>query len=271
MGHLCLVLGYILFWIHCGMSLNCSPPLWVQWSAVVLYFLWLILDNTDGKQARRLGISSPLGLLFDHQVDALSVFTTATFLGIVSGFGDSPYTLGGWFVAMVPFYFSTWEELNTGKLEFPSFSGPSEGCVLVGLAAAFMIYETPEAMFKVQVLGMPVQIFLFWSFIILGIGGGLYNGLRVVMHCKNRATAVFSTIPFSYFVLVLATAIWASPAQLGNVAVREFLIFIGFAFAREMCVMQLAHVTDTHYAPLNLPNFVLMTAFLVNTWSHFFG
>jgi ethanolaminephosphotransferase len=38
--------------------------------AVVLY-TWL--DCIDGKQARRTGTSSPLGQLFDHGCDALSV------------------------------------------------------------------------------------------------------------------------------------------------------------------------------------------------------
>jgi hypothetical protein len=32
--------------------------------------------------------------------------------------------------------------------------------------------------------------------------------------------------------------------------------------------MQLAHVTGTRYVTLNLPNFALLTAFLVNSWAH---
>jgi ethanolaminephosphotransferase len=32
-----------------------------------------MLDEMDGKQARRTGNSSPLGMLFDHGVDAFTV------------------------------------------------------------------------------------------------------------------------------------------------------------------------------------------------------
>ena len=38
------------------------------------YLAYRILDEMDGKQARKTGNSSPLGLLFDHGCDA---FTTA--------------------------------------------------------------------------------------------------------------------------------------------------------------------------------------------------
>jgi ethanolaminephosphotransferase len=37
----------------------------------VVFYTWL--DCFDGKQARRTGTSSPLGQLFDHGCDALSV------------------------------------------------------------------------------------------------------------------------------------------------------------------------------------------------------
>ena len=37
------------------------------------YFMYRMLDELDGKQARRTGNSSPLGLLFDHGCDSFSV------------------------------------------------------------------------------------------------------------------------------------------------------------------------------------------------------
>jgi len=36
------------------------------------YFAYTMLDNTDGKQARRTGSSSPVGMLFDHYVDTIT-------------------------------------------------------------------------------------------------------------------------------------------------------------------------------------------------------
>ena len=41
--------------------------------AGISYFVYRMLDEMDGKQARRTGNSSPLGLLFDHGCDAFSM------------------------------------------------------------------------------------------------------------------------------------------------------------------------------------------------------
>jgi ethanolaminephosphotransferase len=56
----------------------------VSASAVVLY-TWL--DCLDGKQARRTGTSSPLGQLFDHGCDALSVNLLLSMVGCSLGVG----------------------------------------------------------------------------------------------------------------------------------------------------------------------------------------
>lgn len=54
--------------LHAGYA-----PRWVYLFAAfaVVFYTWL--DCFDGKQARRTGTSSPLGQLFDHGCDALSV------------------------------------------------------------------------------------------------------------------------------------------------------------------------------------------------------
>jgi len=41
----------------------------VVWSGLS-YMIYTTLDNMDGKQARRTGSGSPLGMLFDHGLDA---------------------------------------------------------------------------------------------------------------------------------------------------------------------------------------------------------
>jgi len=92
----------------------------------------------DGKQARRTGTSSPLGMIIDHQVDALSVTITATFFNTIVMFGDSPIALVLWFVGAIPFYMATWEELHIGTMIFPIISGPAEGCVGLGALSLYI-------------------------------------------------------------------------------------------------------------------------------------
>lgn len=44
-----------------------------------------MLDNLDGRQARRTGSSSPLGLMFDHGCDALTTFIFTLGLSTIIG------------------------------------------------------------------------------------------------------------------------------------------------------------------------------------------
>ena len=150
-------------------------------------------------------------------------------------------------------------------------SGTSEGTVVLGGIMAWMIWTPPAAVNAVVVFGLPLPMMIFWVGFVLGLMNAVYNVVRVVTYCKDSTTACVSVLPFLYFAFTVATALWVSPAHIGAVAAREFLVFAGFAFSKEMCHMQLAHVTSTTYMPLNLPNFVLLTAFLVNTWAHSCG
>jgi ethanolaminephosphotransferase len=38
----------------------------------VAFMGYMLCDNTDGKQARRTGSSSPLGMLIDHGMDSIT-------------------------------------------------------------------------------------------------------------------------------------------------------------------------------------------------------
>lgn len=133
LGHMCCLLMYGLPWLYCGHSLSCELPSWLIVLCIVFYYAWIVLDNIDGKQARRTNNSTPLGLLFDHQVDAINVTFTTSFLGTVFLYGNSPATLLLWLIGALPFYFATWEELVLGTLDLPIINGPSEGCLILGL------------------------------------------------------------------------------------------------------------------------------------------
>ena len=52
-------------------------PFWACITTAIFYTTYIILDYTDGKQARRLKASSPLGLLIDHGTDACTTFYIA--------------------------------------------------------------------------------------------------------------------------------------------------------------------------------------------------
>jgi ethanolaminephosphotransferase len=84
----------------------------------------------DGKQARRTGSSSPLGLLFDHGCDAVnSIFGSVNWI-IGMALVPNEHLLECWALVFGPyamFYVATWEQYHTGELILPIVNGPNEG------------------------------------------------------------------------------------------------------------------------------------------------
>lgn len=84
-GLLFMVAAYLVMWFYVPMVLldSTSPaiPRWVFLFNAVATLIYQTFDNMDGKQARRVGASSPLGLLFDHGCDAVnSLFGSANWM-----------------------------------------------------------------------------------------------------------------------------------------------------------------------------------------------
>ena len=75
--------------------------------------MYQTLDAVDGKQARRIQQSSPLGMLLDHGCDSLS--TTFIALSLIQGLGLGLGTDSMLLIASILscFYLATWEEYHT--------------------------------------------------------------------------------------------------------------------------------------------------------------
>ena len=73
-GFLCTVVPFVLIFSLYGTDFEGPVPAWWCYMGAVLYFIYRMLDEMDGKQARKTGNSSPVGLMFDHGCDS---FTTA--------------------------------------------------------------------------------------------------------------------------------------------------------------------------------------------------
>ena len=108
------------------------PPRWIfLWNGIAL-LAYQTLDNMDGKQARRTGSSSPLGLLFDHGCDAINSIFGSVNVIIGMNLTPSENMFEIWLLIFGPFvmfYIATWEQFYTGELIMPIINGPSEGVV----------------------------------------------------------------------------------------------------------------------------------------------
>lgn len=115
-------------------SLASPMPTWVYVLAALLVFCYAHLDAVDGKHARRIGLSSPLGQLFDHGCDALA--TPFLLLGVIGALavgseGTTPVLL--LFCGMAPFFTATIEEYHVGRMRY------SDG--VIGITESLFLIE----------------------------------------------------------------------------------------------------------------------------------
>jgi ethanolaminephosphotransferase len=160
-----MISAYCIVWYWCPHLYEANTDVSNKYEVVVPQWIFLFnctgmliyqtLDNMDGKQARRTGSGSALGLLFDHGCDAInSIFGSANWIAamalipgcvddlnggenvqsvsIVSELFGGDGILAALLILcpMMAFYVSTWEQYYTGKLTLPPFNGPSEGLLL---------------------------------------------------------------------------------------------------------------------------------------------
>ena len=90
-----------------------------------------MLDEMDGKQARKTGNSSPLGMLFDHGCDSIVV-------GMQGLIGAKLYGCGDTMMGFLPivsvcctFYFAMLEEYYRGIMVLPVGNGVTDGSIIM--------------------------------------------------------------------------------------------------------------------------------------------
>ncbi|KRX00923.1 hypothetical protein PPERSA_09529 [Pseudocohnilembus persalinus] len=107
-------------------------PTWLIVWAGISTLIYQILDNCDGKQARKTGSSSPLGMLFDHGCD--SVITWILYLTMINvlqlGHNWIPYFCGI-FISQISFYMAQWAQYHAGVFKLGYINAIDEGLVLV--------------------------------------------------------------------------------------------------------------------------------------------
>jgi ethanolaminephosphotransferase len=134
----------------------------------ILYFTYYFLDCSDGKQARRLGLSSPLGFIMDHNLDSFSlVLLTLTAMNVVQMVTPIEVLIT-YLMSSIPFFIATWEEYVTGVMEMPSFSGVDEGAVLC--SSLFIISGLlGETFWSSKLYGIKHNMILITCFTIISI------------------------------------------------------------------------------------------------------
>lgn len=97
-----------------------------------------MLDELDGKQARRTGNASPLGLLFDHGFDAMSLGLIAVGTIKVVQIGDNNMAVFLNLMCGFTFYMATLEEYYTGEMIIGPGNTVTDGSVVLCVGFVLM-------------------------------------------------------------------------------------------------------------------------------------
>ena len=173
----------------------------------IFQFIYQILDNIDGKQARRTGNSSPFGMLMDHGCDIFTNIFTAFNLTKLLLLGNDYYYSYSIFLALfLGFYIMTYEEYKLGEMHFPQINGPDEGNFLIFLLGVFLYFFGQDYMTRLvhedysitfgQLIGLIVVIGSIFCVIKLYFRSYDIKGVR------ETAKIFFENIPFYSVIFV---------------------------------------------------------------------
>ena len=130
-GFVNTLIPMILLFTVAGFDLMGEVPQWWFFIQAVCYFIYRLMDEMDGKQARATQNSSPLGMLFDHGVDAFSTGFQMLLALRTFQVGNNFLSYAAIVMAMAAFHFTTLEEFYVGTLALPVCNAVSDGSILI--------------------------------------------------------------------------------------------------------------------------------------------
>ncbi|TXT13401.1 hypothetical protein VHUM_00768 [Vanrija humicola] len=272
-----------LLWFDITYEGKDLPP-WVYFTWAFGLFAYQSMDAIDGKQARRLGMGSALGEMFDHGCDAINTSLEVILACHALNLNRSWWTVASMTASLTNFYASTWEEYHTGTLYLSAFSGPVEGILMVvaiyaitaihplhqrfwdlpifslipgdlGIQFATKIDTLLNLPAKYTLATLPINV----AFMIFGAFGTAANIITAYWHViaarhrekKPILTPLLGLLPFGVHTAILV--MWLHSERKNGVALvhdARLLPFIGYwgmAAAYQVSQLILAHVTKSPF------------------------
>jgi ethanolaminephosphotransferase len=252
------------------------PP-WACFFSAFCYLLYMILDNIDGKQARRTKSSSPLGLLFDHGTDACTTFFITCGLGAILALETIYQYILLWIMIIVPFYLNNWEEYVTGVMSLPIINGINEGTFVIVFLECLTGCIGQDYLNKKEYIIFGKHI-LFNTFISsLACGAGIFFGIisifkvRQLESKEKRINALIDVFPFIYFLAGFFCIIYLTDSKISENYPQLLLVSFGFQFAKMLGLLQLAHLMGIRYNPYNLVFILPNLCYIIHSIFYYFS
>jgi ethanolaminephosphotransferase len=217
---------------------------------VITHLLYILLDNIDGKQARRTGSSSPLGLLFDHGLDALTTCIVAYNMSHMVMFGNSGIRSSLFFISLYTgFWANVYEEYVINHMHLGMINGADEGNMIVAVASLLSCIFSPQ-MWNIQVLSFPISDCML-AFITLGSIQNIFQCISsLYSHTKSfNKLFVFLIDSFNYILCTLVPIIalyFDNATYIKNTSM--LMAIYSITFARIIIEMQVNQVASRKYS-----------------------
>lgn len=264
--------GALLAFYYCPTATE-EAPRWVwAWNAFSLFF-YQTLDAIDGKQARRTGTSSPLGELFDHGMDSISMFLVMNSQLCALKAGNEPlaYVIAV-IVGCTGFYNAHWMTYITGKLEFGFFDVTEAQWATISIFMS--TYYFGQDVWSYVILFWPLRVFIFYIPLLALFANQMlvqYNKITSGGAGPNGSTIAGTSVlsPLSNILLILFICylfIQSKSSLLNNHPVL-FSLYFGVTFAKVSNCLIVAHMSK-YEIQTNLNYFICMGfgIYLSNQW-----
>ena len=228
-------------------------PFWACITTAIFYTTYIILDYTDGKQARRLKASSPLGLLIDHGTDACTTFYIAIVAGSLSYYTEMYQYLLYYLPVTFTFFMNTWEEYYKGELILPIVHGVSEGTVYIDILTILSaIYGISFYRKKYLFLNKYELKYNDLNGIAVMIGGFLFSlksffGVLNTIKKDKIKYALKDTLIYVLFSITLLCVCYLTDSVIVERYPKIIILTFGFQFAKMMGILQLSHILGSPY------------------------
>ncbi|XP_040167201.1 ethanolaminephosphotransferase 1 [Anopheles arabiensis] len=261
------------FWASTDLENTTPVPNWFWVVAAVNIFLAYTLDGIDGKQARRIKLSGPLGELFDHGLDSYSAFFIPACLYSIFGRGPTSVPPIRMYYIMwtifFNFYLSHWEKYNTGVLYLPwGYDLGMWGSVLMYLATWMFGYQ----LWKVDLpwgvsAGQLMELCLHVS-AMSNLPMVVYNMYRSYKDrtgkMRTMKEAMRPLFTYGSFMFVCLLWVFVSPSDIMNRDPRAVYIMTGTIFSNISCRLIVSQMSNTTAETFNWMTGVLCAAILMS-------
>ena len=267
----------ILTIFYTGLKGGDPIPSWVCIVCAISYTTYIIFDYTDGKQARRLNASSPLGLLFDHGTDACTTFYATLVTGSIMYY-DSIYQYLLLYIPLTfTFFINTLEEYYVGELVLPEINGVAEGTLVIDIVHILSAIYGPDlylkeiSLFGITSLKVNVLIGIFTCF--GGIIFCLKSFLGILKKVKKEKLGKAFIDGFIYilFACSLLSVAFLNEGKFNTECPKFIILTFGFLFAKLLGMLQLAHVLNSNFKAYGFVFLVPLLLLLIHSIVFYFS